>query len=205
MDKEIKIVYRATKKGLKSAKKMRASDEECTTFIMPKKRKSERNSDYLRRVYRLNEDFFERPLEGRAFGAGHTLQAFKQEVYERMDEFHLKDISKAAIISVRSKWMSGEEVAHINAIEGLKSQIVDYREGKDGEQIPVSAYDKLRMSLRDEHHRFRKFDVSKLDWNEDDQAYEYEDFRFGWSRSKGKSPNEFFFYRKPPAKKKEAK
>lgn len=170
-------------RSMKSARRQRekATLEGADAFIVPKKKVKETYSHYVRRVYNANKDFFQkREFTGRAVESNEKrdYKHFKQEVTTRGTALGL-GTEQAVLNAVRSNYMSGEQVARMNAIQGLKEagQWKEFRE-----MTKVGG-------------RYTKFDMSKMTWSTQEQSYVYEvggkKVYFGWVRTKGKSPTTF--------------
>ena len=166
--KDVIIVDKATRKGIKKEVE-RFTGRPVDVFKLPKQRKGETDSQYFYHVYQLNKGFFGRELEGRASQSAKNYKAFLMEAEARKVNFRM-GAREAALNAVKSRWMSGEEVARQNIIEGLKSH---------------GLFGRFRNMTRDERGRFTKFDLSKLSFDSETGMYAYGDVRMGWHYSKG--------------------
>lgn len=168
---------------MKSAPRARekAAMEGSEAFVLPKKKVNESFSKYVSRVYRANKDFFQkRPFYGRATDAEskRDYQSFKHEVESRGKTLGMGTES-AILNTVRSDYMSGEQVARMNAIQGLKDS-GNWRKFREMTKVKG---------------RYTKFDMSQLSWSTQEGGYSYKigdrKVFFGWIRTGKGSPTHF--------------
>lgn len=180
--RDVVFIKRSTKKAI-DREKAKYAGKDVDFFVIKKKRAGESERQYYSRIFKSNRKFFKRPGEGRAFDAPDNGTAFRIEAEARKT---LKGLTPEEAVknAVRSRWMSGEEVARSNAIEALKEQVMP--SGK-------TAWQELREATKVKG-RYTKFDVSKLSYDSLNGMYAYGGTKFGWHYKKG-AGNQFAMWR----------
>lgn len=171
--RDVIFIRRSSKKAIER-EKAKYAGKDVDFFVIKKKKAGESERQYYSRIYKSNRKFFKRQGEGRAFAAPDSGTAFRMESEARKA---LRNLSPEEAVknAVRSRWMSGEEVARSNAIEALREKVMP--SGK-------TAWKEFREMTKVKG-RYAKFDVSKLGYDQLQGVYTYGDVRFGWRYKKG--------------------
>lgn len=182
---DIKIITgRSTKsvraKALREGTKDVLAGADVDYFLVPKQRKSESDSQYISRLWRLNKDFLTSSSgEGTIPMTQRNYTRFKEEIVARK-KLVGKDVKPASFQkgesaaewgaknAVRTLWEDKEQRARANSISGLKR---------------AGAWAKFRQWSRGTG----EFSMSKLTYNEKENRYEYAGkVAFKWDYKKAK-------------------